>query len=144
MGMASKIALCVFFFGSLIQDVRKKKISYVWLLVNVPVAVTVSFICGMEIMDILSGLIPGGILLLTALVTKGKIGMGDACIVLIMGIYMGLSTCFFSLLLALILCALFGTICVILGKFGMKRHLIFTPFLCVGCVMACALEYLLS
>ncbi len=142
--MTTKIAMGIFLFGSLIQDLREKRISYLWLLINALVAIVVSCVCGMEIPDMLLGLIPGGILLLASLVTGDRIGRGDACIVLIMGIYTGLSTCFFSLLLALILSAVFGVVMVILGRFGMKRGVIFTPFLCMGSVLAYCLEYLLS
>ncbi len=142
MTIASDLGLGIFLMGSLIQDVRTKKISYIWFLVNVPLAILISYISGMGLLDMLYGLLVGGALLALALISGDRIGKGDALVVLVMGIYLGISGCFFSLLLALFLSAIFGAGLVLFRKKSPKAHICFTPFLSMGCVILVVLEYM--
>ncbi len=142
MTIAGDIGLGIFLMGSLIQDIKTKGISGIWLFANLPVAVLISYIGGMGFLDMLYGLALGVVLLGFALISKDRVGRGDAMVVLVMGVYLGLSGCFFSVLLALFMSALFGTGLVLIRKKSPKTRMCFTPFLCGGCAASCVLEYL--
>lgn len=131
----------IFLAGSLIQDVRCKRISYIWLLANLPVAVFISLYESMDFLSLLLGLIPGTLLLFISFLSRERVGRGDALIVLVVGVYLGVSSCFFVLILGLLLSAVFGTIFVLARHMSMKRDIIFTPFLCAAYIVCLVLEY---
>jgi leader peptidase (prepilin peptidase)/N-methyltransferase len=128
----NKAGLLLLLVGSVVSDVRKSSIPLWWLFGNGLLAVAVLYVSDAAFSEMMWGLLPGTILLLLALVTEGRIGKGDAFLVLVMGMYLGLWACFSVLLLSLSLAAVFGVFRKAVRHVSMKRSVIFTPFLCMG------------
>lgn len=83
----------------------------------------------LSLLQILAGLIPGGILLLLSWAFSSSVGVGDALAVLACGCALGLEREFSALTTALIICAVFGTILLIRKKAKRSDCLPFLPFL---------------
>jgi leader peptidase (prepilin peptidase)/N-methyltransferase len=128
----SKAGVLFLLAGSVVSDVRKNSIPLWWLFGNGLLAVVVLYVSDAALSEALLGLLPGTILLILALVTGERIGKGDAFLVMVLGLYLGLWVCFSVLLLSLFLAAAFGVFRKAVRHVSMKRSVIFTPFLCMG------------
>jgi leader peptidase (prepilin peptidase)/N-methyltransferase len=84
---------------------------------------------GLTLMQFLTGLIPGGILLLLSFLFHSQIGSGDGAVVLACGVALGFENTFAALTCALVLCAFFCTVLLILKKKRRSDTLPFLPFL---------------
>jgi leader peptidase (prepilin peptidase)/N-methyltransferase len=79
-----------------------------------------------------TALIPGGCFLILSKVTREAVGYGDGIVILVMGIYMGLWTAVSSLMIALVLAALWAMVLTALFKKKRKDNFAFLPFLLLG------------
>ncbi len=93
------------------------------------------------LMSLVMGILAGGFVYLVSLVSREKIGKGDAFIVMTMGIYMGFSDLIKSLWLASILAAAGGLLIIALKKKNLRYEMPFVPFLLGGylIVYSCSL-----
>ena len=81
-----------------------------------------------EIINILSGLIPGLFLLAVCRITKGAVGMGDVYVVLLLGLMTGFEKTFAVLFLSMVMTALTGLACIAFGSKKKKDSLPYIPF----------------
>lgn len=79
--------------------------------------------------DMALGAALGLVLILTALVTRGAVGVGDGLVVCVAGLALGAEENFMLLLTGLILCAAVSLVGLLLGKIKKKQELPFIPFL---------------
>lgn len=79
----------------------------------------------------LCGIIPGGCLLMLALVTK-TVGSGDGAVVTLLGMVLGFRKSIFVLCIGLFLAALGSTVLLVIGKVKRNTCLPFLPFLTMG------------
>lgn len=84
------------------------------------------------ISEVICGLIPGGILLLLAALTRVCVGAGDGLVTLACGCVLGFSVEFPALVMALLFCAVYALIQIIRKKISGRDELPFLPFLAAG------------
>lgn len=93
-------------------------------------------------MQVLTGLIPGSILLLLSFAFHAMIGAGDGAVVLACGAALGFEKTFAALTAALILCALFCTVLLLLKRIRRSDSLPFLPFLASSHLLMACLQVL--
>ena len=122
-------------------DLRKKEIP-IWLLVITAVIGLLIIIISRftkqdnpSFLKIIFDFIPGLSLGMISLFTKGKVGMGDAFVLLIYGPFWGVMVCFGILFLAFLMTSFYSVFLLVLKKGHRNTEIAFLPFL--------ALSYLL-
>lgn len=78
------------------------------------------------------GLVPGAILLIIGNASKGAIGSGDAYIVMVIGIFMGLKTTFEILMIGSVISALYCIFIIVTKGKDSKDSIPFVPFIFSG------------
>ena len=81
------------------------------------------------VLEILSGCIPGAIAFTLAYITRQAIGYGDAALITVTGIYLGLSANVCLVLCALVLSALTAIVLLVIKKKRRKDEMPFAPFM---------------
>ena len=135
MELWSEGALVLFLAGSLVQDIKNQRISLWWFCLNGLAAALLAHFSETGFISLLSGLLPGIILFLAAAVTKERIGKGDAGMMMLLGMYLGLWACLAVLIMSCTLLAAAGVCMLFRRRVSLKRHLIFSPFLCAGYIL---------
>lgn len=111
-----------------IIDVRKRRVP-VWTLAIGGILVLIKCICrNGEYLDVISGMLPGVFLLLTAFVSQ-KAGYGDGVALLILGMISGAGKSLMIFGFSLFLAAVFSVVMLVLGKAGRNTAIPFLPFL---------------
>lgn len=87
---------------------------------------------GGDLFPIISSLIPGIFLILTAGFSRGKVGYGDGILLLATGIWAGFHACMMNLCVGLFLAAIWCIVCMTVGKMGRRDEIPFVPFLLLG------------
>lgn len=82
--------------------------------------------------EIITGLIPGGVLLLLAALMRACVGSGDALVTLACGCVLGFSVEFPALVIALLFSAAYALAQLLRKKLSGKDELPFLPFLAAG------------
>ena len=115
-------------------DIQKKQISLVS--VGFFMAVGILYECVVQNKNpaVFWGLLPGAVLLGVSKLSREALGMGDALLMLVLGIYLGLEAALDVLLLALFLAAVWAGILIVVGKKGRNYAFPFVPFLLIGYV----------
>lgn len=99
--------------------------------------IIISIFLGYNFMDCIYGALLGfAIIGLIILISKGGMGVGDAEIAGLIGIFLGLKLTITALFLAIIIGGLTGLILVMLKKKSMKEYFAFGPFLSIGAYIA--------
>jgi leader peptidase (prepilin peptidase)/N-methyltransferase len=118
--------------GSLFWDIKNRHIPLWWLWGNGMLAIAALYVNATAFSEALWGILPGIVLLIIAVVTRGRIGKGDALLIVVLGLYSGLWACFSVLLLSLALTAVYGMCRGAIRHTSLKKAVIFTPFLWAG------------
>ena len=115
-------------------DFRKKQIS----LLSVGVFLAVGIVYECVVLDknpaVFWGLLPGAVLLGVSRLSREALGMGEALLRLVLGIYLGLEAALDVLLLALFLAAVWAGILIFAKKKSRNYAFPFVPFLLIGYV----------
>ncbi|MCR4567845.1 MAG: A24 family peptidase [Pseudobutyrivibrio sp.] len=85
-----------------------------------------------SIKSLVGGLLVGGIVYIFSVLSKEKIGKGDALIIAVTGLYIGFVNTIILLWLSSILALIAGVVFVKKRKYGFDYELPFVPFLLVG------------
>lgn len=134
------MVLLVMLAGGAFEDIRRKKISLIWIGIFALAGIVGNVVWREESMWSLAGGVCIGVLLLgISRLTHGEIGLGDGCVICVTGIYLGFYKNMELLLLALMLTALFAIILMLLRKAGRKTELPFVPFLCMAHIVVWSL-----
>jgi len=115
-----------------IMDLRTRKISLLPVLLLGLFAMGYRFWENESLWEVLTGMLPGGVLLLAAWVTKESIGYGDGIVLLVVGVFCGIKKTVAILGISLILAALMAMLLLVLRRAGRKTELPFLPCLCSG------------
>ena len=91
---------------------------------------------GAGIGELLAGLVPGAMLLLTSFCTKESIGYGDGMVLCVLGIFLGIRRSLAVFGMALVFAALSAIILLALKKAGRKTELPFLPCLFAGYLLS--------
>lgn len=112
------------------QDLRRKRISVLWLGIGGAAAVLIQLFCRkLAWWEFAAGAGIGGLLLGVSFVTGEALGYGDSLAVLVMGMFLGFSAAGEILLTGFFLVAAAGGILLALGRAKRKDELPFLPFL---------------
>lgn len=120
-----------FLTGCGIMDIKHKTISKVWLALFFMAGIILN-IYKRQPLFMVTGIIPGIVLYILTLLTKGRIGRGDAATVLVLGLYLGMWGGFTVLLLGSALTSLWGLFMLLAKRRSMKKEVAFTPFILAG------------
>lgn len=90
---------------------------------------------------VLGMLIVGGILALASRVTKGQVGMGDAKLFLVLGLFFGLKGSFMILMYSLVISGIVGLALITLKRATRKTVLPFVPFVLCGLIIELFLKF---
>ena len=115
-----------------IMDLRTRKISLLPVLLLSLFAMGYRFWENESLWEVLTGMLPGGVLLLAAWVTKESIGYGDGIVLLVVGVFCGIKKTVAILGISLIMAALMAMLLLVLRRAGRKTELPFLPCLCSG------------
>ena len=126
------IQLIVFLGIISIIDISTKKIPVI-LLIIMGIAGGVYIISGdKSVINTVISIIPGGILLMMAFLTKEQIGYGDAVVVTLMGLFVSVDIVCSSLVMGLTIAGMVSVIYIVIKRADRKKQIAFTPFLLLG------------
>lgn len=112
------------------QDIQKKEIRLNLVLFCGIIGVFFHMIWRLEsIENVILGMSVGVTLLVVSLLTRGMIGMGDALLLIVTGIYLGLEQNLKLLFGGLFLCGMWALVVLLLRKKSRKDSIPFVPFL---------------
>ena len=118
-------------------DIKNKKLP-IWLIgVFAMVCFILRWFGGVLVWDFLFGLLPGIVLLLLAIGSGEKIGIGDAFVVGILGIGYAIENVISILGISLFLISVWAIGLLIVKKANKKTELPFLPYLFVGHLVVC-------
>lgn len=134
-----EISTLVFLGLNAWMDIKKKEISLMTAAVFAITGIVWSFYCGRSWMQAVIPLVTGVAFLMLSLATRGAVGMGDAWILLALGMMLGTEEFLWTLCLGMMLAGIWALI--LLVVFRKKRHteFPFVPFLLAGYVGGLAL-----
>jgi len=121
--------------GFSVYDMKYKKIPVAGLVVFGVVVLIYCLCIGTGLYSMLSGLVPGAVVLLVSLCTKESIGTGDGLMLLVLGMFCGFRTILSVLGTALVFTAFTAMLLLIFRRAGRKTELPFLPFLFAGYVL---------
>lgn len=121
-----------------VEDIRKKEIRRVWLLV-LGVAGVLLMVVGGGLRGVadLAGFIPGMLCLLVAWMTKEQLGWGDAILILVMGCYLDAIALMNVCMIAFAIAGFAALVLIVVVKKSKKYELPLVPFLLTGYVLLC-------
>ncbi len=121
-----------------VEDIRKKEIRRVWLLV-LGVAGVLLMVVGGGLRGVadLAGFIPGMLCLLVAWMTKEQLGWGDAILILVMGCYLDAIALMNVCMIAFAIAGFSALVLIVVVKKSKKYELPLVPFLLTGYVLLC-------
>ena len=126
------IQLIIFLGIISIVDISTKKIPVI-LLIIMGIAGGVYIISGDKtVINTVISIIPGGILLTMAFLTKEQIGYGDAVVVTLMGLFVSVDIVCSSLVMGLTIAGMVSVIYIVIKRADRKKQIAFTPFLLLG------------
>lgn len=127
--------IIIFLFLTVISlcDLKTQRVSGVLIIANF--IVSIAFLLYKKdstFVDCMVSCTPGCFLLIVSILTKEKIGMGDALLLIELGIAFGLELCVYGLMFALIGSFVISGILLILKKVNLTTRIPFVPFLTIG------------
>jgi leader peptidase (prepilin peptidase)/N-methyltransferase len=128
-----EISLGIFLAISAIIDIKRKEVS-IKILIVFGVVGLIFYIIGQPIslLEEVGGVVIGVLILLLYRITKGEIGEGDGWLLIVTGIFLGISRNFELLMSGLLLAAVCSLFLLLFKKAGKKKEIPFIPFLFLG------------
>ncbi len=125
------IALLICLLILSVEDIKERKINVLFILPIAVVTGSVSLYYGMASKTLLIALIPGALLILTAVLFPEKIGVGDGVTVALIACGIGRAV-FMALFLSFFICSVLSLILLALRKVNRNSKIPFVPFLALG------------
>lgn len=127
------VILLVGLAGLGVEDLRKKQVSSLPILVLAAAGCVLSVISGdWDSWKVLIRFLPGGMAFLLAWLTRESIGYGDAWILLCMGCFLTETQMMSLCMIALTLSGLFALYLMLVRRKSRKTQIPFVPFLLAG------------
>ncbi len=129
------ISAAVIFTGLVvlsIQDIKTKRIGIIPIMAMMLLLIIFARMRGTGMTEVILGILPGAAAALISLITRGKIGIGDALLIIAIGIGCGFYMTLEIWMTALLLSAVFGIVMLALKKATGKTEIPFVPFLLAG------------
>ena len=129
---AAEWVMLTVLIGFAVYDIKNKMIPTMAVKIITAGVLAYRLCIGIEIRELIIGLIPGILLLLLAFATQESIGTGDGLILCVLGLFCGWRQCLAIFGMALLLSALLSIILLLCHKAGRKTELPFLPSLLGG------------
>ncbi len=127
------IGLICFYGLATWDDVRSKKVRVIEIIIFGIVGLIIDFsIRPYSFLSILGGVMVGLMVYLFSVLTKEKIGKGDALVVMVTGLYLGFQNTLLLVWLSTILAAVIGSIIIRKNNVNTDFEIPFVPFLLMG------------
>ena len=127
LGLIGMMGLCSY------DDVRDRNIRLMEVAVFGIIGVVLHIIYhSHSIESVLGGMAIGGAMYIVSILTKEKIGKGDAAVVGVIGIFLGFTDTLVLLWLSSVLAAIFGCVYIKVKKLSKDTELPFVPFMLTG------------
>lgn len=118
------------------EDIKRKTVPVIPMMIWGMVGIVLHIAMGrINDMQMLLGMIPGVAAYILSILTKEKIGRGDALLLVVTGIYMGFWGNIIMLWVGLIFAAIGGVAAIVIFKKKKSDELPFIPFLAAAYVM---------
>lgn len=116
-----------------ISDIRTRKVSIkLLLLFGAAALVNTIFLQRTDVVSAIFGMIPGIILLLLGKLTRESVGYGDGCIIIIIGVFLGINKTIELIMTALFMAAIYSVFLISCKKAGRKKEMPFVPVLLIA------------
>ena len=115
-----------------VEDIRYKSINIIAGIALAAAMTGFSFWQGSDAAKMVIGCIPGVVAAVLSGVTHGKLGLGDAIVILAVGIWCGIDKTGLIMMIALVCAALTAAVLLIIKKATRKTALPFIPFIFAG------------
>lgn len=130
--------LCFWLLGLNLFDIRYRRVP-VWMVLSGGAAVMGNGICGCmwgerDFALLLSGMIPGTVLLLLAFGTR-KVGWVDGIVLMLLGSVLGFTQCILAAMFSLVMISVFSAALLILKRADHGTTIPYIPFLTLGFVL---------
>lgn len=113
-----------------IEDIKSKQVSLkICIIFSIIGIITGVFGLNKSIIFFLGSVIPSIIIAVVSIITRNGIGMGDAIIIGVLGLYLGVSDIILILMMALLISGVYGCYLLIIKKKNGKDTLAFVPFI---------------
>ncbi len=127
------IGLICFYGLATWDDVRSKKVRVIEIIIFGIVGLIIDFsIRPYSFLSILGGVMVGLMVYLFSVLTKEKIGKGDALVVMVTGLYLGFQNTLLLVWLSTVLAAVIGSIIIRKNNVNTDFEIPFVPFLLMG------------
>lgn len=129
------LAVCAVFDG--LQ--KQIPLAAVWLGILTAICLRAGGMMGeINLPEVALSLLPGAVFFLLGFVTREKVGYGDGWVLLMIGLFLDFSRCFFILLAGLLIESVVALVLLALRKIKRDKEIPFCPFLLLGMgVMLC-------
>ena len=116
-----------------IEDCLKKKIVIWHLLIPLPfLFFDLWYNTEVTVLSRILGLVIGGIFLLLSKLTKEQIGIGDAYVIIVIGLMLGGIHCLEVITFSFLISSVVAIVLMLIFHFSRKRTIPFIPFLLLG------------
>ena len=131
----SAVILLLILFAAAFMDFRSGQLSLWFLLGAMAAGLMLQIFAGrVSVKTLLLGIIPGVVLFLIALLTKQAIGYGDCLLLLVTGIFLGLTYTILLFFISLLFAGGASILLLSMKKRKRKEALAFAPFMLAGYV----------
>lgn len=122
-----------------VEDMLHRKLRIYLILTGfAALAVSLYVNTGPDYICRLAGVIPGLFLVGISLISKGRLGMGDALVVCVLGPVLGVYGVTAVTALAFGMLTIYTIAMLALGRVGKNARIAFVPFLLAGFILTCA------
>ena len=137
--MIKTVPLFLFLSIGTISDIRKHTLPVILLVVSGVIGLLISLttdpINSCTVTYWILTFVPGAVFIGISLISEGKMGMGDALAILIIGIFLGGRESVLSVLYAMSAATIVSIVLLAFKKASKKTELPFMPFLLLGCIL---------
>jgi prepilin signal peptidase PulO-like enzyme (type II secretory pathway) len=136
------IALVCLYGLASIEDIVTRQIQVIEIVMFSMLGIVINYIYrNQSLMSILGGVGVGVAVYIFSVISKEKIGRGDALMIMVTGLYLGFTNTLVLLWLSSLLAALIGAIVIRKYDSNMNYEMPFIPFLLVGYLVLLLVHY---
>lgn len=134
MSQPDKAVCLVFLSVCAVWDIRERKIPFMWICLTGVLSLVMAVLEEQLLFSAL-GILPGMILVVMSLITKGGVGMGDAYVCMVTGCFTGMWGSFLVIITGSLLVSVWGMVNIFIRHLSIKRSVPFTPFLLLSYII---------
>ena len=139
MGFIAKIILGMYLLFASLIDIRKKRLSIVYLGAGFVIIPLFIISDGVELTERLIGLIPGILLYTISIISKG-VGEADIIIIILLGLSIRIGGIILVLMVSFLIIAVYSGFMLIFGRLKLKSKIPYIPFAFAGYLATCLLQ----